>query len=363
MKKLSDLTGINPEIRKWSPSDEIIENTTLVGIEVEVENVRKKIPNSGYWNVTRDGSLRNNGIEFISIPIKGTDIVTAIDDLQGLIKKYIPNPDFSDRTSVHVHIDVREMTDQQLWTFLELYTVVERLIFDYCGDDRAENIYCVPFYKGDYIVGLISNVIGSPSRIASKFSGVDGKYQALNVKPVVTQGSLEFRHHHGTANKEDLLRWINIVLQLKAKSLEFDVHSIPHKVSGMGAEPFVKEIFGEYAPYLLAGGDIEQKIYRGLRLAQDFPEAEDYKYKQARLSHLTVEDGDVSPLTKYFKIEKKKTSKKGSKTATEIAGDMHLDFDQPVRAFERGQREMPRPELRGWVAPEVQWVAFDDEIV
>src|SRR5258708_1191940 len=103
---------------------------TLVGIEVEVENVMYINPNIplAFWQITEDGSLRNNGREFktLALPLKYVESA-----LKQLSEGLNPNVDFSVRTSVHVHQDVRGMAMSQLIGLLLTYISVESLLFKF----------------------------------------------------------------------------------------------------------------------------------------------------------------------------------------------------------------------------------------
>src|SRR3972149_6708240 len=125
MMKLEALFKITPDVRQSVPCEEIIDNTTLCGIEVEAEGIdiprnSKKLPqfykDLTFWSVKEDGSLRNGGKEFIfKQPLGGTDIVRALEQLEKKIKEHDINPDMTHRTSLHLHIDVRNMTIEELF--------------------------------------------------------------------------------------------------------------------------------------------------------------------------------------------------------------------------------------------------------
>src|SRR6266849_8881837 len=88
------------------------DNNTFVGIEVEMEDTLNKFSSGLYehlWTFRADGSLRNNGLEAVSIPLKGEWIKRGLKTLFDCIK----NIHFSPRTSIHIHLDVRELNLNQ----------------------------------------------------------------------------------------------------------------------------------------------------------------------------------------------------------------------------------------------------------
>ena len=130
-------------------------NDVYFGIEVEIEQVPsldlvgvKTINDNRYhiWNNVEDGSLRNNGREFVSIPMLGSDAEYCLNLLKTHLEK---NPrtmgyEFTSRTSVHVHVNAQDMTPAQVRTLLLAYIVVEPLLYKFCSGRRHKNIFCVP---------------------------------------------------------------------------------------------------------------------------------------------------------------------------------------------------------------------------
>src|SRR3990167_2684205 len=110
-------------IQLANPPFSFLDPKTHVGIEVEVENVSYINPNIPlcFWQITEDGSLRNHGKEFKTFPIPLQHAHVALEQLfQGLN----PDIDFSHRTSIHVHMDIRGLTMSQLLGLLLTYTVL-----------------------------------------------------------------------------------------------------------------------------------------------------------------------------------------------------------------------------------------------
>ena len=98
--------------KEYKPTLPIHNKNYIFGIEVEVEHVpNPRIDGTTYWTMTTDGSLRNDGVEFVSLPIRMDQIEGALKQLQ----TNLPNDhEFSPRTSVHVHMNVRDMTITQI---------------------------------------------------------------------------------------------------------------------------------------------------------------------------------------------------------------------------------------------------------
>jgi len=211
--KLSKVNQINPDKRTFTPSKELILSRRDVGIEIEAENFSARVDSPTYWKLVEDGSLRNSGIELVSDVIRGKDIISALDTAQEFCKKN--KLMFSDRCSVHIHLDVRHLDTTELIFLVCMYTLFEKFLFLQCGDpDREYNNHCRPIQSSAALHDIIRALFSSEHTIVHRGLNAWPKYSAFNLKPIITQGSIEFRHHVGTANKEEILRWINIIFSL-----------------------------------------------------------------------------------------------------------------------------------------------------
>jgi hypothetical protein len=204
---------------------DMVDNNTFVGIEVEVENIHKRtgflaLQDRAYlWQNVEDNSLRNEGREFVSLPIKGKQISLAVQSLfTGLKKdKTCAGYEFTDRTSVHVHVNYRDASVETLANTMLLYFLVEPLLYQWVGGDRAKNIFCVPLKDSDKLEDL-SRLFKSFEADNSSGYGVIyewTKYSGFNLAPLSRYGTIEYRHLVGTDNQDKILQWINIILKIK----------------------------------------------------------------------------------------------------------------------------------------------------
>lgn len=197
---------------------------TIFGVEIELENVSDPdnwiIPNL-MWK--EDGSLRNNGKEFVTDPLPFNQLKEIL--LRFYNKNGINQHNVSERCSVHVHVNCQEMNKGQLITFIKIYQVFEKLLFAWIGDHRDKGIFCVPLSET-----CISH------RMFEKIKMVDliykfkrwQKYTAFNLLPLVnTFGTIEFRHMGGQSHPEKLIQWLRIIgnmyeFSLKNTGADFD---------------------------------------------------------------------------------------------------------------------------------------------
>ena len=179
----------------------------IYGLELEIENVP-------HWDeltifgmtAVEDGSLRNNGREFITKP---TTYSVLAHILETFFKKAkLTDFNYSERTSVHVHANCQDLTVEQLATVCLLYQVFEKLLFRYAGADRDKNIFCVPWSETNLTYQRLLDV--SEKGDINQFKSWQ-KYTALNLLPLFSIGTVEFRHLPGTHDVEKILTWVNLI--------------------------------------------------------------------------------------------------------------------------------------------------------
>lgn len=188
------------------PDLPVIDSNQLVGIEIELENWEGPVhPVDRVWHSKEDGSLRNDGVEWITSPIAASHAPFALYHL--LHEVLSPGSCFSPRTSIHVHVDMQQWEDIQVKHLLLWYLLLEPLFYRFTGRGRQKNIYCVPLMDTD----LIRNFYEMPlPHVIAKWS----KYTGLNILPLTSFGTIEFRHMHGTFDYVKVSRWIKLICKL-----------------------------------------------------------------------------------------------------------------------------------------------------
>lgn len=195
----------------------------LTGIEVEVENFRTDThPGPSHsWRMESDGSLRNRGVEFISQPTEPKHIESAITHLFDDILN--SSSHFSPRTSIHVHLNCRELTYDQIYNIVILYQCFEDLLYGYAGPERKKSIFCVPVgntnYYNTFKTLMKQHMLPSWS-----------KYTGLNLGPLRDYGTIEFRHLRGTRNKFILFDWLHLLYKLYTYAIEYTTDELEKQI-------------------------------------------------------------------------------------------------------------------------------------
>lgn len=193
-------------------------NTLLYGIEIEVENVTR-FPTvlhegrSKHWQVKEDGSLRNNGREFYTYPLGYNQARRALDTFYEWKAEY--GYEGNARTGIHFHLNVRPLEMEQVAAVCALYAALEPSLLTLAGEEREENIYCVPWYRDTGQAEILSKAVRQ-SHLADHASdyvvrtlGDCVKYTSLNLACLWQFGTIEFRAAETFANKDDTVNWMD----------------------------------------------------------------------------------------------------------------------------------------------------------
>ena len=309
-----------------------------VGIEIELEGVNRELYRNNrysWWRAVKDGSLRNEGVELIfKNPTGGEGVTKALDELVKIVKKY-PTVQVNDRTGMHCHVDVRDLSPRQLKTFLMLAVMFEEVFINKTGA-RNNNVFCCKFAVSDIQLKFVSNVgYLNRNNYHDTFAYVD-KYASVNCQAIIQKGSLEFRYHRGTYDRAEILLWINTLLSLKvfSRNNSIDPDELTRIFSaGGGTELFERVLGAEIAANYCDEGT-EELLVKGMRLAQDALLLGKLEREQDQILYSLNTPDFHNKLCEKFKL------KKPIKKKTAAGG---LFFDEMPRAV-RGQnpaREVP----------------------
>lgn len=266
-----------------------------VGIEIEVEGTKIpgvsgiKIPIPSPWMYHVDHSLRGpeNGEFVLSKPINFDKVPLALTDLWECFKGNATKLNDSNRTSVHVHVNVQDWYLNRLCSFIALYYIVEIPLTEWCGEHRVGNLFCL-------------RAIDAPAQVSNlkKFFQSNGEtpipeqlhYAALNTNALKKFGSIEIRNLRGCSDPTVILDWIETIERLYKLSEEFkDPRTICTSLSSIGPLAFFDEILGSKAPLIrkdskMTDQEISEAVYEGVRIAQDICYSVDWDfYKPMKL--------------------------------------------------------------------------------
>lgn len=180
-------------------------------MEIELENIKENeaiaIDTKTSWKSTIDNSLKDNGREF-TCSFMANNARTALIDLFSKLE----NPKTSKRCSVHVHLNIYDLTEYQIWNIIYTYLVFERLLYKISGNRWTSN-YCVP---------LQTFLFKKPS--FEDLPQILKKYSGLHILADGSLSTLEFRHMRGSTSIDDIVDWINIITKIHNWSIHTHKH-------------------------------------------------------------------------------------------------------------------------------------------
>lgn len=191
------------------------------GLEIEAEF--KALPvldvNERVWYVKQDGSLRKNGLEFVSKkPLTKEESYAALNELldsQIFTKHYYTSP----RTSTHIHVNAQNWSKTQLLNVLFAYYLFEAVFMKIAGRGRIGNLFCLTMREAPEISKAVKLVIQEDWKsLANKFDIY--KYSALNLATLTKFGTIEFRAFKGTNDKRSILIWLNLIDELCSNAIQ-----------------------------------------------------------------------------------------------------------------------------------------------
>ena len=247
MTTIRQIFDLRSPSRSFTPHPLVV-GIERVGIEVELEDITTSSSrlSDDLWNAIYDGSLRNNGMEFVTRGdgIGGKTLSKALVQLDKQLKDL--NPDNSWRCSTHVHVDARDMTVQEIKNLIIIYTVYERFLFKASGWERYKSNFCVPLGVGQRMIRTLADSWhNDTSRFVTHLCDRWNKYTAINFCTLGTLGTVEFRMSEAQWRKGTLLKLVNRFLCIKNQAKTWQgTHEelIEHCITTPVAEMFTKGV-------------------------------------------------------------------------------------------------------------------------
>lgn len=193
--------GIELEVATSKSRSEVIEALQNAGINVEGARYGSPV-NYRAWKVQPDASI--NGWEIVSPPLTDTEELKIV--VHVLRKKLKVR--CNKKTGLHVHHDINDFNLAQIKNLYRLYNKYEsNAICSIINPSRRNNYYCKP-------IAQIMQQIERASTIDEFKDSVLSRYYNLNNKAYIKYGTIEFRHHQGTTNINEILAWIEFTHKL-----------------------------------------------------------------------------------------------------------------------------------------------------
>lgn len=253
--------GIGRSYTKPEASD-TFNHDFRAGIEIEVERMSDAESVPTEWEVVSDGSLRNGGREYITRNgYSGRDLDIALTNVDTFFQEN--RPQLSERCSTHIHVDVTDMTQEQVVNFLCLSVMVEHVLFNLFGNTRTANTFCLSTDTGTMNFDSIVDSLVNPDLLLS--TGWS-KYAAIGMKRIRDLGTVEFRMFTTVLRKADYVKILNVLFAMKAAAMEMES---PQQLVDIKLTQGMSGIFGLYFPEIAYSEEFEPLLDRGAETLND----------------------------------------------------------------------------------------------
>lgn len=248
------------------------------GIEVEAEGKGMKALATDFWRSEDDPSLRgrfpDSRIEHVLCqPIVMKDVLPALKELAESQAKAKLN--FSFRTSVHVHVNMHELTYPQILNVIYTYLLLEEPLLNYCGEKRVGNRFCLRLQDAEGLLESLKKVFCGGEGSLFNIARDSIRYASINLEAIPKYGSIEFRGMRGTLDVGVIHAWVKMLEKIRAYALLMDdVEVIHEQFRAVGANAFINEVLGATLTKLV-GADVEHELNKSYSLSLDLP----YAYK------------------------------------------------------------------------------------
>lgn len=331
----------------------------LFGIEIETEGKGLTDAIPVQWKLDNDGSLRgrfpNECAEYVlRKPLsmdKAIQAVTALRKVQDDAKAQL---DFSFRTSVHVHVNVQQLTFNQYLNMIYTYLLIEEPLVHYCGKERIGNRFCLRLQDAegllDYLFMLFRNGYTSMRHI----NGDAVRYAALNVAATAKYGSLEFRSLKGNMDVAYITTWLKALNNVRDFAMKYDNPQTIHDLF-VKSEPvdFAKAVLGDVFDSFNYP-DLELDMRRSFSISLELPynfvdkskeDAEVLKERKEREERHRIEMAEIIKQEEARKEERKRMREALAVGA--IANPVKpIDFEEMIRANAEAMRRYEPGEIR-----------------
>jgi len=195
--------------------------------------------------------------------LSGVKLEKAIVDLD----ECLANQDYtiSERCSTHIHVDVSDMSGQQVYNMLLLSSMFEHVLFRLFGNTRLSNTFCMPVDTGTTNFQNIARLGGNPT-IESIMGTTWSKYAGISLNRIRDLGTIEYRMFCPMVTSEAYFRVLEFLFALKTESMgmesaqEIITYKKAHSLSDLFTRLFPNEAYME---------DYEALVERGVQTVND----------------------------------------------------------------------------------------------
>lgn len=216
-----------------------------VGIELELEGLFPHVPGSrSTWAMHNENSLRG-GVEFVlRKPTAIADLPRALIQLNEYLTTEGTVYKRSIRTSTHIHVNIRHLTNRQIYNALAWYYMVEEHLVRSQGPMRIGNLFCLRMSDAEGIASELVEGIEN-GHCFSDLNQHSFKYGACNLATIGKFGSLEFRFLRPIVDMGIMEMWARELYQMVNVASKISIHETISHSKRLSEQAFMARIFSQ----------------------------------------------------------------------------------------------------------------------
>jgi len=137
-------------------------------------------------------------MEIVSPLMQGDAGLKAIEEVYDEVR-----PGFDCCCGLHVHIDVRDLNEQQMFDLVKAFKATKKSWWGYVDSDRHTNRHC----RFDLPLHFACTSFDEFIR-RSEMVDFTARYRWLNLEAIGEHGSIEIRLHEGTKDVDKVTEWV-----------------------------------------------------------------------------------------------------------------------------------------------------------
>ena len=243
-----------------------------VGLEFEIRYDGNLNPTGKTWRFEADGSLRGKSTEAVlRVPTDIKDLQAPVRELSGMFSKKagVQTID-APQCGVHIHVNVNDILERDLWTNIMIYYTLETLLVSNAGKGRMGNFFCLRLSEASAIRDNLEAAVAKKST-AHLASRDRNRYAALNFDALANYGSLEWRALRTPMDFARALPWAQALVNvLRGKTHNYKTPAdVVEDISRIGAMAYARRILGDQFALVQNTPDIAGTVQEDLWEVQE----------------------------------------------------------------------------------------------
>lgn len=303
------------------------------GVEIECEGKNLATPDVAVWHTVDDGSLRgefpHGRAEWVfRQPQSLADSITELDKLAKYQADNKAELNFSFRTSVHVHMNVQNLTFDQYLNTIYTYLLLENALVRYCGNERVGNRFCLRMQDAEGLAEMLHVLFNKGPKMLAYFSKETAKYASINLAATNQYGSLEFRAMQGNLSVPYISTWLRALFNIREFAKQHKNPQAIHDVFvKMGPSEFMEAVLKDeyrFFSYEDEVNDIRHAFSITLELPYAYTDEEGRK--EQRKQEIMKREAEVR---QQYEIEQVRLRQRMDKAIRAMHDDMLGDLRVP----------------------------------